>query len=46
LPTEILEKTVLEVFYRFYDTATNGNRTRGGMKLAFQTYLPFLIPVL
>jgi protein transport protein SEC39 len=34
---EILEKTVLEVFYRFYDTATNGNRTRGDMKLAFQT---------
>jgi protein transport protein SEC39 len=37
LPPEILEKTVLEVFYRFYDSATNRNRTHGDMKLAFQT---------
>lgn len=37
LPAEILERTVLEVFYRFYDNATNGNRTRGGIKNAFQT---------
>jgi protein transport protein SEC39 len=36
LPPEILEKTILEVFYRFYDSATNGSRTRGDMKLAFQ----------
>jgi len=39
LPAEVLEKTVLEVFYRYYDNATNGNRTRGGMKNAFQTYI-------
>lgn len=38
LPAEILEKSILEAFYRFYDNATNGNRTRGGMKNAFQTY--------
>lgn len=49
LPADILEKTILEVFYRFYDNATNGNRTRGGMKNAFQTYpsrLTYLIPSL
>jgi hypothetical protein len=38
LPADALEKTILEAFYRFYDNATNGNRTRGGMKNAFQTY--------
>ena len=38
LPAEVLEKSILEAFYRFYDNATNGNRTRGGMKNAFQTY--------
>src|SRR5271155_730872 len=40
LPPRSLEKTILEAFYRFYDNATNGNRTRGGMKNAFQTYSP------
>jgi Secretory pathway protein Sec39 len=40
LPSELLEKTIIEVFYRFYDNATNGNRTRGGMKNAFQTCPP------
>lgn len=38
LPAPVLEKIILEAFYRFYDNATNGNRTRGGMKNAFQTY--------
>jgi Secretory pathway protein Sec39 len=38
LPSNIVEKTILDAFYRFYDNATNGNRTRGGMKNAFQTY--------
>lgn len=33
-----LESTILQAFYRFYDSATNGNRTRGNMKNAFQTY--------
>lgn len=37
LPADVLEKAILEVFYRFYDNATNGNRTRGGMKNAFLT---------
>src|SRR5579859_7457465 len=37
LPTSVLEETILEVFYRFYDNATSGNRTQGGMKNAFQT---------
>jgi len=45
LPTPTLEKTILDAFYRFYDNATNGNRTRGGMKNAFQTY-PFPSPSL
>ena len=40
LPPPTLEKTILEAFYRFYDNATNGNRTRGGMKNAFQTCPP------
>lgn len=40
LPAPVLEKIILEAFYRFYDNATNGNRTRGGMKNAFQTYCP------
>jgi hypothetical protein len=39
LPSNMVEKTILDAFYRFYDNATNGNRTRGGMKNAFQTYL-------
>jgi hypothetical protein len=38
LPSNFVEKTILDAFYRFYDNATNGNRTRGGMKNAFQTY--------
>lgn len=33
-----LDSTILQAFYRFYDNATNGNRTRGNMKNAFQTY--------
>lgn len=37
LSSEILERTVLRAFYCFYDNATNGNRTRGDMKNAFQT---------
>ena len=39
LSGEILETTLLNAFYRFYDSATNGNRTRGNMKNAFQTYI-------
>jgi Secretory pathway protein Sec39 len=39
LPAQVVEKTILEAFYRFYDNATSGNRTRGGMKNAFQTYI-------
>jgi protein transport protein SEC39 len=36
LPSNIVEKTILDAFYRFYDNATNGNRTRGGMKMHFK----------
>ena len=38
LPRDILEETILKAFYQFYDNASNGNRTRGNMKNAFQTY--------
>jgi len=40
LPQPTLEKTILKAFYRFYDNATNGNRSCGGMKNAFQMYPP------
>jgi hypothetical protein len=42
LSTDILERTIVDAFYRFYDNATNGNRTRGGMKNAFRTYASFI----
>ena len=39
LPAEVIEQVILEIFYSFYDAGTNGNRTRGSMKNAFQMYL-------
>ncbi|MCJ1284199.1 hypothetical protein MMC26_003530 [Xylographa opegraphella] len=32
LPMDLVEKATLEVAYGFYDNASNGNRSRGGMK--------------
>ncbi|KAL8770194.1 MAG: hypothetical protein Q9209_004036 [Squamulea sp. 1 TL-2023] len=46
LPEDILEKTVLVVAMSFYDGASNGNRTRGGVRkaseilAAFQSHFP------
>ncbi|KAL8788326.1 MAG: hypothetical protein Q9213_001723 [Squamulea squamosa] len=46
LPEDILEKTVLIVAMSFYDGASNGNRTRGGVRkaseilAAFQSHFP------
>ncbi|KAK6360834.1 hypothetical protein TWF730_006955 [Orbilia blumenaviensis] len=34
LPSEVVEKAVIHAVGDFYDNATNGNRTRGGMKSA------------
>ncbi|KAF2738793.1 secretory pathway Sec39 [Polyplosphaeria fusca] len=34
LPLENVEKVVLEAIMHYYDNATNGNRTRGGMRRA------------
>lgn len=34
VPTANLEKTVLSVALAFYDGASNGNRTRGGLRKA------------
>ena len=32
LPSDMVEKATLEVAFGFYDNASNGNRSRGGMK--------------
>ncbi|MCJ1398174.1 hypothetical protein MMC11_001371 [Xylographa trunciseda] len=32
LPLDLIEKAALEVAFGFYDNASNGNRSRGGMK--------------
>lgn len=34
LPAEVMEKTILSSAMHAYDNASNGNRTRGGMKKA------------
>jgi hypothetical protein len=39
LSLEVVEKVVLEAFREFYDNASNGNKTRGNMKNAFQAYV-------
>lgn len=39
LPPADVEKCVLAAFHGFVDNATNGNKTRGQMKHALQTYL-------
>ncbi|TGZ83428.1 secretory pathway Sec39 [Ascodesmis nigricans] len=36
LPMEAVEKCVLDAFSEFFDNASNGNRTRGHMKNAYQ----------
>jgi protein transport protein SEC39 len=33
-----IEECVMEVFFHYYDNASNGNRTRGGMKKASDLY--------
>jgi len=44
LSLDEVEKCVLAAFNDFVDNATNGNKTRGGMKNALQTYvIPFLL---
>lgn len=43
LPLEDVEKGVLEAFGGFYDNASNGNKTRGHMKNAFQTLVSFCL---
>ncbi|KAL8724459.1 MAG: hypothetical protein Q9166_007944 [cf. Caloplaca sp. 2 TL-2023] len=46
IPDDVLEKTVLGVTMSFYDGASNGNRTRGGIRksseilAAFQSHFP------
>lgn len=35
-PTQV-EEAVIEAIYSAYDNASNGNRTRGGMKKAYET---------
>ncbi|KAL9597690.1 MAG: hypothetical protein Q9179_004176 [Wetmoreana sp. 5 TL-2023] len=39
IPDDILEKTVLSVAMSFYDGASNGNRTRGGIRKASDMYV-------
>ncbi|KAL9594018.1 MAG: hypothetical protein Q9219_007263 [cf. Caloplaca sp. 3 TL-2023] len=41
LPNDILEKTVLSVAMSFYDGASNGNRTRGGVRKASEIIASF-----
>lgn len=38
LPVETIEKTVLSVAMSFYDGASNGNRTRGGVRKTSEMY--------
>lgn len=38
LPVEMLEKTVLNSAMSSYDAASNGNRTRGGVRKASDMY--------
>ncbi len=38
IPVGLLEKTVLAVAMSFYDSASNGNRKRGGMRKASELY--------
>lgn len=38
-----VEKCVLAAFNDFVDNATNGNKTRGGMKNALQAYVPLFL---
>lgn len=42
LPQEEVEKCVLDAFSEFFDNASNGNRTRGNMKNAYQWYVSSL----
>lgn len=34
IPRDQVEKLVLEVAFNFYDNASNGNKSRGGVKKA------------
>lgn len=43
IPDAILEKTILSVAMSFYDGASNGNRTRGGVRKASEMYVCTLI---
>ncbi len=38
LPREKVEKCVLDVVFSSYDNASNGNKTRGGIKKASDMY--------
>lgn len=38
IPVALLEKTILGVAMSFYDSASNGNRKRGGMRKASELY--------
>lgn len=38
IPVDVLEKTVLSIAMSFYDGASNGNRTRGGVRKASDMY--------
>lgn len=46
LPQEEVEKCVLDAFSEFFDNASNGNRTRGNMKNAYQWYVSSLSSIL
>ena len=39
IPEDMVEKTVINVVMSFYDGASNGNRTRGGIRKASEMYV-------
>lgn len=43
IPDDVLEETILNVVMSFYDGASNGNRTRGGVRKASEMYVHILV---